>query len=209
MVYAYAALLRWLTPIRGGDGDPSVDDDTDNTIYIGWLDGFTKTNIDWNTIQNNSQDTITYADQLRYNLQQGWYEFKCACYIPIEGNTTMATTRTKSVASWLAEYSTLPQQPSAYIPIVRAYMISTSGGNCPTTVTDWNEFDTFVSAIATIYARMIVGDGMMTILEELLNKKTETIATPDLSIENDGEGEITTGKFYDCCELIESAHEFK
>ena len=193
MAYAYAALLRWLTPIRIAADD---DDDTDNTIYIGWLDGFSKHDIDIDTtVQNHDSNTITYADNLRYNLQQGWYEFKCACYVTSHTNTT---TSKKSIASHLAEFSTMPQQPSAYLPIVRAYMTSASGGNCET-VAKYDEFNTLVAAIATIYARMIMNDGMMIILEEILNHKTVQ------SEVNTGNGNVV-GKFYDCSDLIDWAH---
>ena len=174
MVYAYAALLRWLTPVtKVNTPNDANGTDCSNTVYTGWLDGFHRDNIARNT---DDTDTITYADNLRYNLKEGWYEFKCAC--PVAVDATASTT--KSVASWLAEYSTPPQQPSVYIPIIRAYLLSSSGGNCEA-VSELVGFDTFVAAIATIYARMVVGDGMIPILQELVSPN---------------------GKFYDCSELI-------
>ena len=199
MAYAYAALLRWLTPIRCNN-DP---EDNDNTIYIGWLDGCSKNNIVVDAATNNviDMDTVTYADNLRYTFKEGWYEFKCACQVTINENNVASTTNAnsstttiKSVASWLAEYTTPPQQPSAYIPIIRAYMISTMGGNCGS-VAHMTEFDMFVAAIATLYARMIVGDGMMIILDEMLNHPKNK-----KNIESDDDHHI--GNFIDCSDLI-------
>ena len=145
MAYAFAVLLRWLTP-----RDEVVP--ADNGIYTGWLAGADRqTSID----KKEGPETVAYADGLRHNLKEGWYEFKCACNIG-----------TQTVSQMLANLGSAPCQPSTYCGVIRAYLLSPDGGDLGA-VADKPELDTFIKAVATLYARMVAGDSLVEMLEEM------------------------------------------
>ena len=145
MAYAFAVLLRWLTP-----RDATVP--VENGIYTGWLAGADKQkNID----NKEGPDTVAYADGLRHNFKEGWYEFKCACNIG-----------TQSVSQLLANFGSAPCQPSTYCDAIRSYLLSPDGGDLGA-VADKAELDTFIQAVATLYARMVSGDNLVEMLEEM------------------------------------------
>ena len=139
MVYAWAALLRWLTPI---------DESNRNEVYTGWFDGKVR-----NKQGGGSQ--VLYHDGLHYNLEAGWYEFRCICRV-----------NGRYLSAWLAEIASTNPQPSSYAPVVRAYLLAPDGGNL-LRVAQRDYFEIIVHAISTLLARMVVGDGMRELLDEM------------------------------------------
>lgn len=148
MAYAFAVLLRWLTP-----RDSST---VDNGIYTGWLAGADRAaTID--TTTTDAPAKVSYADGLRHNLEEGWYEFRCACTVGEERRT---------FSEVLAEFGSAPCQPSNYCQTIRSYLLSTEGGNLGA-VAHKPALTTFVQAIATLYARIVAGDSLVEMLEEM------------------------------------------
>jgi mannitol-1-phosphate/altronate dehydrogenase len=140
MALAYAALIRWLTPQQKCVKDG---------IFVGWLDGAAK--------PSTVEEGVVYADGLRYNLETGWYEFKCACEI-----------RGKSFSEYLMALS--GKQPASYYGIIKEYLLAPAGGDLGS-LTDAMELDILVRAIATLVARMAAGDSLEGIMKEMLSKQ--------------------------------------
>jgi len=144
MAFAFAAILKWLTPcatnVREG-------------IYRGWLDGVSPADAAASAAQGEE-----YADGLRHDLEDGWYEFRCACNVD-----------DKPVSEWLAPLTFKgPQQPQSYVEAICAYLTAPDGGNLSANLPG---FDEFARAVATLYARMVAGDGIMNLLEEMKKKE--------------------------------------
>jgi len=147
MAFAFAVLLRWLTP----SGAISAV----NGIYTGWLQGGKRNH----TV---TQATIEYADGLRYNLEEGWYEFRCACKVS-DGVLT------RTVSDWLGSFGSA-KQPAAFVAPIRAYLIAPDGGNL-VSVAQKPEFQRFLLSVAALYARMVAGDELFTLLQEMKDSK--------------------------------------
>jgi mannitol-1-phosphate/altronate dehydrogenase len=143
MAWAYAILLRWLTPAATAASPLPV--------YRGWLPHTTP-----------DATTVSYADGLRYDFDQGWYEFKCAC--PVMDPTTG---QARNLADWLAMlHQDGVRQPSGYLAMVRAYLAAPAGGN-QEAVAGKAGWEDLVQAIATLYARMVAGDDLPTLLRDI------------------------------------------
>jgi len=149
MAFAFAALLRWLTPKEAGGAKDGK--------YKGWLQGMAGRK------RKLSDSTAEYADGLSYNLEHGWYEFRCACQVSVGDNAP------KPLSEWLAEFGE-PQQPSAYHDAIRAYLLASDGGNLGA-IAQKPELETLVQAVTTLYARMVAGDDMLTLLKEMKDCK--------------------------------------
>jgi len=180
MAFAWAALLRWLTPAAVAERH-----DPNGVIYTGWLQGAAsrvQTGSSGSGNDDDDDDTVMYADGLRYNLKQGWYEFRCACEVIVGDSTTM-----KPVSEWLAAVGPQhQQQPAACLPAIRAYLTAESGGNLAV-VSSQPQLDVLARAIATLYARMVAGDDLLALLQEM----------------KDGQGSFSAGMQTDCCALLE------
>lgn len=155
MVAALAVMLRWLTPVSAEPADG---------IFTGWLNGSSRGAIatltnDGATLSSSSS-AVEYADALRYDLVAGWYEFRCGCNVVIDGGLME-----RSVSAWLGSFQT-PQQPAAYAPVIRAYLIAESGGALARASSS-SELEVLVHAVATLYARMIAGDDLLDLWKEL------------------------------------------
>ncbi|KAL7511161.1 hypothetical protein ACHAXN_008062 [Cyclotella atomus] len=169
MAFAFAAILRFLSPI----GKQSTEA-KQRGIYVGWLDSHSlEKDVDKERSVNES---VTYADGLKYNLDVGWYEFRCGC--PIEWKSFHSTRKVP-----------LPQalamigrgcQPSAYMDVIRSYLLSSDGGDLKSVLEGQSVqeealrakiVETFVSAVATLYARMVSGDATIDILNEMIEKQ--------------------------------------
>jgi hypothetical protein len=158
MAYAFAVLLRWLTP-----RDDEMSHKTTG-IFTGWLAGSCRTAAINSSTTPDDSETVMYADGLCHNFNQGWYEFKCACHVSLEDNTDP-----RVLSEVLAStFGSTAHQPSAYSSVIRAYLLSTEGGNLGTAAASKPAFDTFVKAIATLYARMVAGDSLVEMLEEMV-----------------------------------------
>ncbi|KAG7340168.1 hypothetical protein IV203_037250 [Nitzschia inconspicua] len=148
--FAYAALLRWLTPSEMSG------EHTHDYIFKGWLDQ--------NSVSaarhegNKEHDQTMYADGLSYNIVQGWYEFKCDLLV-----------RTKQGKDMILPHVLRQchgKQPSGCVDAVWAYLIADKGGGLGY-VESTPGFNTLVCAVATLYARLLSGDGIYAILQEL------------------------------------------
>jgi hypothetical protein len=188
MALVFAVLLRWLTPAAVAPtttADSADDGPTENdTVYTGWLNGCSREYIArqyatappatvGTSAAADTASIVTYADGLRYNLEAGWYEFRCACAVTVPGHGRLNDAQ--SVSAWLASY-TSPQQPMAYVPIVRAYLTSATGGDL-TSVADLPIFESLVWAIATLYARLVAADDLLELLRELRDQKLFSVGT--------------------------------
>lgn len=142
MVYAWASLLRWLTPM--------AEKSSANGVFTGWLDG--RTRMDQ---LEGVGDSVEYADGMHYNLQAGWYEFKCACNI-----------RGRPLSAHLADIASTTPQPAAYASAVRDYLLAPDGGDL-IRVAKMASFEVLVQSISTLLARMVAGDGMKELLNEM------------------------------------------
>ena len=171
MAYAFAAILRYLSPV----GKQSLDA-KQRGIHVGWLDGHEQKN--QSNTDSNDNETVTYADGLRFNLSSGWYEFRCSCNVEWRSKDTNYT-REISLPDALAMMGK-GRQPSAYKHVIQAYLLHPQGGDLKSmlegcTVEEESArttiLNTFVSAVSTFYARMASGDSVMTILNEMVEKQ--------------------------------------
>ena len=187
MAFAVAAILRFLTPASNVLGDvpgwcERASDARARGIYIGWLD----TNKDPG---EGSNESVTYADGLGYNLCEGWYEFRCDCLVKTHGAGQGDCAI--SLPNALSRFNG-PQQPSSYSTVVAAYLLHPQGGNLESVLLKGGN-DTFVRAVCTLYARMLSGDGIIYMLQEIMTKQhvyTDGFATPcswldDIGLEHD------------------------
>jgi mannitol-1-phosphate/altronate dehydrogenase len=157
---AYAVLLRWLTTTH------MTHHGTADGVYRGWLNGFdpsstlvstttTTTTSSGEDSSSRSPTCVEYADGLCYDLQQGWYDFKC----PLPDLVDKLHTCLKNKA-----------QPQACREAVRYYLTNDQGGNLTsptTTTTTTSNFEELVDAVSVLYARLIAGDDLLGILHEL------------------------------------------
>jgi hypothetical protein len=177
MAFAWAALLRFLTPVQMNSDNPL------NGVYTGWLHGF-------QSLMLTKTAGSLYADGLRYSLQEGWYEFRCDCKISVRDRE-----ETKSVSDWLGGYSK-PQQPEAYVEIIRAYLMEEKNGGKLAHVAETKSFNAFLYAIATMYARMVAGDDPLQLLIEMRDRDdpyTSGLETPCSALATDDGGEFNQG----------------
>uniref|UniRef100_A0A7S1Y6Y3 Glucuronate isomerase n=1 Tax=Grammatophora oceanica TaxID=210454 RepID=A0A7S1Y6Y3_9STRA len=166
IVFAYASLLRWLTPKTI---TASGIKDTSKNIFCGWLDTATDGGDD-----NNEPTTTTYADGLQYNLSEGWYTFKCNCFLLDDGKATNLATALASIVSTDDNNDVIvaARQPSAYVSVVRQYLVCPNGGNLGEVVesnsssSSRRSLDELACAISTVLARMIAGDSITGLLQE-------------------------------------------
>ena len=163
MAFSVAAILRFLTPSR--EGKLSKQPECQNGIYIGWLDAAS------GAANGASNNAVSYADELQYNLQEGWYEYRCPLKL-----ISPVSQREIALPQALSNFKE-QRQPSAYHDIVKAYLLHSQGGDLQSLVDDEDDadqlfntrtLDTFVSAVSTLYARMVSGDNMIQILNEML-----------------------------------------
>ncbi len=189
MAFAVAVILRFLTPVssfnQNGRGcHQRINDLSSRCIYVGWLDeGCVKNEINSNKLPEISSDeTLTYADGLRYNLSEGWYEFRCDCLInrkELKINSAEATQDEINLPMLLSRICE-PEEQFACKDVIWAYMLHRQGGNLQTLLDGADEadellrmkmIDTFVDAVSTLYFRMIRGKSIMNLLQDMTEKK--------------------------------------
>jgi hypothetical protein len=177
-IFAIASVLRWLTPSTPGAAE--------NGIFTGWLEGGAR------VTPPSTDGSVEYADKLRYQLEEGWYEFRCDCQIGDDK---------RILSEWLGSLAlaATPQQPAAYIPVIRAYLLSSQGGNLASIPTNPRlELETLVQAIATMYARMVAGDGLLDLLQAMMDKKDGCLlgmsTAMDSLCDDSGSGSLHAGK---------------
>jgi hypothetical protein len=77
------------------------------------------------------------------------------------------------LSEWLVELvgSSRHQQPAVFLDAIQAYLRAPSGGN-QESIADTKAFAIFSQAVATLYARMVVGDSLLTMLQEMKEYKS-------------------------------------
>lgn len=152
LAFAIAAILRFLTPVYGSSSKNTY-------TYKGWLDGATP-KVDELDLSENSE---LYADGMSYNLKYGWYDFKCTCEIKLGSKSILLSEALRDFDG--------PKQPSEVVEVIESYLISKDGGNLQDLRDNYMDiFSSFVSSIATMYARMVAGDNLFALLSEINSK---------------------------------------
>lgn len=140
VAFAYAVLLRWLTPVPGTTDSAGV--------CIGFLDG-----VEPQCMAIEKEAAVEYADGLLHNFKQGWYNYKCT----IECNDGRQLTKA-------LEACLTCKAPEDCCDAVRSYLVATEGGNLGSVQ---DEIEDFVKIVASLYARLLSGEGLETILKGL------------------------------------------
>lgn len=176
MAFAVAAILRFLTPVSGANGRATgmsrqVDDAKRRGVYLGWLDANINTSEDG---AKSSSFTVTYADGLRYNLGEGWYEFKCDCPIRTSADCSKESKEEDEIAlpEALAKLD-LDGNTRTREKVVRSYLINPRGGDLQNLVggEGQQELDSFVGAVSALYARMVGGESAILLLQAMAKKQ--------------------------------------
>jgi hypothetical protein len=165
MIFALAAILRFLTP--------STPVPCKNGIYRGWLDGTKRgsSSVNKDDGYDKSDMSKIYADGLSYNLEEGWYEFRCDCNFHVPNSNGQEE---RPLPEVLGSFTT-PHQPIFYEQVVRAYLIQKNGGDLSILAEQPRTKDAFTSivkAVSSVYARMVAGDGMLEILRNLIHHQS-------------------------------------
>lgn len=161
---AYATLLRWLTPtssssVHSGD------------VYRGWFLGVVDpTKIGVREEDAKKNNSVEYADGLSYDLEAGWYEFKC----PLPDLMAQMTKLLIHTGNNKAP------QPLECRDMIRYYLTHEQGGNLKEDVVVSDDFDVLVDAIAFYYARFTAGDLIEDVLQELKDSSSWTMSCRDL-----------------------------
>ncbi|GAX10862.1 hypothetical protein FisN_31Hh070 [Fistulifera solaris] len=153
MAWAFAVLLRWLTPAQTVNMTPMK---KFRTRYRGWLNQFSREHVaaEYKQTKEPSDTTEEYGDRLAYNLNEGWYDFRCTCMIQIHDlvyNLSHCLARGQGVCRM----------------IIRAYLVAEDGGNLQE-VAHLPYFETFVDAVGNLYADLILKNNVLDHLDELV-----------------------------------------
>jgi hypothetical protein len=160
IAFAYAVLLRWLTPMPGSE--------TTHDISRGWLDGFNP-NAVANNIKDanaNGTDVVEYADGLKYCAQQGWYEFKC----PLNVTNPNDTVESSPIPLTVLMRESVKQRPNKCVVAIRAYLLAAEGGNLNAQFASHADFESLVHAIAAFYSRMVSSSENNRVLLDILKE---------------------------------------
>ena len=206
-VFALAALIRFFTPYN----EKSRYETTG--IHKGWLDNNKIKKLDdlknWTYAVDDDEDdtddtdadTIVYADGLSYNLNKGWYKFRCACTVDDDNNLFDALKDQKGFVGGgivvdgdrqkgmdlarilaiqagtnrIAHLTKGARQPSNYQYNIHLYLKEKDGGNL-SSISHTSQYKVLVKAIATVLGRMVADDGMLNILKGMdLDANCETL----------------------------------
>ena len=162
-IFVLAAILRFITPSKSSIKNPS------KRIYKGWLDQSEHSKSSCSSSDDCESAAIIYADGLYYNLVEGWYEFKCDCLV--HSSTATEPVLLSDELGNLVKTSSL--QPRVFEEVVAAYLTSPSGGNMMDVLSNpstSSQFGKIVKAVSLLYARMVAGDGALSILQEMKDK---------------------------------------
>jgi hypothetical protein len=167
MAFCFAVLLRWLTPASSNAAaTTAAPPPAPSGVFTGWLPKKSSGRSEEDaTIKSDSASstTVTYADGLQYNLDEGWYQFRCDCQVVEPGGN-----KSHNLSEWLAELvrSSSHHQPGLFVDAIRAYLCAPSGGN-QESIADTKAFALFSQAVAALYARMVADDCLLAMLQEM------------------------------------------
>jgi len=186
MAFAVAAILRFLTPAESfiaSSWSGRISEAKQRGVFVGWLDSVDLESFDDEPAEppstSTNNDTVTYADGLRYNLREGWYEFKCDCLMK-QGDGSFAAL--PNVLTSLCD----EEDPSVYLRVVISYLLHDNGGNLQSLLegetldalldeedklSRVRTIDVFVSSVATLYTSMVSGDSNIMLLKEMAEKQ--------------------------------------
>lgn len=170
MAFAWAVLLRWLTPDQRKRGEDSA---SKTGVYRGWLQPSLLLALP-SPPSPPSPEPTEYADHLRYDLADGWYEFRCACRVADDAQGGAEAKTTPGLSDYLAQWDRAPQSPSEYHRVIRAYLEAQDGGCLGSLLGNASAesaLDALVRAIAALYARMVAGDDLLELLREMKEKR--------------------------------------
>mmetsp|Transcript_21128 Transcript_21128/g.41839 ORF Transcript_21128/g.41839 Transcript_21128/m.41839 type:complete len:1121 (+) Transcript_21128:71-3433(+) len=186
LAFAMAAILRFVTPIadcfsKSAIGQyPAISEKMQSGIYVGWLDdslasGKSRDSIaNSHSMESSAQDTVNYADGLRYNLSEGWYEFRCDCPIKWKSSPS-AQSEVEVPLQELLSKLVRSGQPCSCGRVVRSYLLHPQGGDLGSLLDEDEKIagflDEFVCAVSTLYARMVSGDKGLDLLQEMTEEK--------------------------------------
>lgn len=159
LAFAYAVLLRWLTPFSpSSDPKPA----SASSACRGWFDG-----MDPKVVLEESKkyDTGTineYADGLKYNLDQGWYDFKC----------NLCDKDGRLLTDLLFKCRNM--QPDACEKAIWCYILHPDGGKLEHYYTPGNmsDLESLVAAVSVLYSRFLAGDCVSSVLGELTDTQS-------------------------------------
>ena len=133
---------------------------------------------------NDSEATTVYADGLSYNLEKGWYEFRCTCDMVVPS----IISGERPLPDLLGSFAT-SQQPFSYENVVRAYLMKKDGGDLSELASDpctKAAFTKLVKSVSCLYAKMVVGDGLLEILSKLpLEDSCDTLIDGSFDTDSD------------------------
>jgi len=162
MAFALAMILRFLTPAAGGPNGPK------GGAYRGWLDGADRSEAA-NSSPEGGEHARMYADGLRHDLSGGWYEFRCDCTV-VDEDRASTVALPLLLGRLSSSSSSGPRQPSSYRSAVVAYLTSEEGGDLGEITPErgaTSGFDDLADAVATLYARLVAGDSVPSLLREM------------------------------------------
>jgi hypothetical protein len=180
--FAYAALLRWLTPLCLSSTNAK------DEVFRGWLEQSNSPEGDGNGHEVANQ--VFHADSLSYDVHQGWYEFKCQLSVKGMGDENILLPEIL--------YRCRGKQPAACTRAVRAYLVSEQGGGL-SKMASTAGFCSLVGAIATLYSRLLAGDGLCCVLEQIRNLGFD--APCDLLVDGEATVSASTLSFFQSGEL--------
>jgi hypothetical protein len=166
MAFCFAVLLRWLTPTSSEATATTAAPLAPSGVFTGWLP---KESSIQPESKSDSAASTTYADGLQYNLDEGWYQFRCDCQVVGPDGTA-----SHNLSEWLAKLAgpSSQQQPAVFfVDAIQAYLRAPIGGN-QESIADTKAFAIFSQAVATLYARMVAGDCLLVILQEMKECKS-------------------------------------
>jgi len=141
--FAYAVLLRWLTPA------PKTD--VSSGVCTGWLDG-----VDPQRLTIDQTKATEYADGLLYDLENGWYQYKCSI---TDGDSNLTAMLQKC-----AQSKSIDDCKDA----IQLYLLAPDGGDL-SSVND--SMKALTDAVAKLYLRLISGESIGDLLKELDGEK--------------------------------------
>jgi hypothetical protein len=166
IAFCFAVLLRWLTPASSKAAPTAATTAAPpappSGVFTGWLPAESGGSTAADGGDSAGSTNVTYADGLQYNIDEGWYQFRCDCQVVGPGSN-----KSHNLSEWLATLvGVSSQQPASFVEAIQAYLLAPGGGN-QGSIAHTKAFAIFSQAVATLYARMVAGDSLLSMLQEM------------------------------------------